>query len=80
VAVVATRAGGIGEVISEGVEGFLSAVEDWKILADYGIWLIKNKEELKAMKLAARHRVVREFSMKKMVHELEKVYLEVLPA
>ncbi|MDG1275667.1 MAG: glycosyltransferase [Algoriphagus sp.] len=79
IAVVATRAGGIGEVITQGNEGFLTAIEDWSELANYCIQLIQNPEELKAMKLAARDRVIKEFSMKKMVAELEKVYQDLVP-
>jgi len=78
IAVVATRAGGIGEVIVDGKEGFLTAIEDWSLLADYCIQLIQNPEKLNLMKKAARDRVVEEFSMKKMVAELEKVYQDLI--
>ncbi|WP_075352568.1 glycosyltransferase [Algoriphagus marinus] len=79
IAVVATRAGGIGEVITHGNEGFLTAIEDWSELANYCIQLTQNPEELNAMKRAARDRVIKEFSMKKMVAELEKVYQDLVP-
>jgi len=79
IAVVATRAGGIGEVITHGNEGFLTAINDWGELANYCIQLIQNPEQLNAMKQAARHRVIEEFSIKKMVAELEKVYQDLVP-
>ncbi|MHA7131837.1 glycosyltransferase [Algoriphagus namhaensis] len=77
VAVVATRAGGIGEVISHGKEGYLTAIENWAELANHAIHLIQNPKKLSEMKKLARKRVIEEFSMHKMVRELEAVYREV---
>lgn len=78
VPVVATSAGGIGEIIQHGVQGYLSAIENWNELADYCIKLIQNPDSHKLMREAARQRVIEQFSMKRMVRELEEVYFEVL--
>ncbi|MEN2281306.1 glycosyltransferase [Algoriphagus sp. SE2] len=76
--VVATRAGGIGEVVQHGVQGFLSEIEEYEELVDYCIQLIQNPEIHQKMSSAARARVVQQFSMKRMVQELEEVYESVL--
>lgn len=78
VAVVGTRAGGIGEVIQHGVQGYLTEIDQWQDLVPLCISLIRDPEKLALMKKAARDRVVADFSMVKMVKELEEVYYEVL--
>jgi L-malate glycosyltransferase len=77
VPVVATRAGGIGEVIQSGKQGFIEEVEDWEKLENYCVELVLNTELQKEMAQAARARVVEKFSMKRMVGELEDIYMEV---
>lgn len=78
VPVVATRAGGIGEVVQHGVQGFLSEIEEYEELVDYCVQLINDDELHKSMSLASRERVVAHFSMNKMVEELEAVYYSVI--
>ncbi len=78
VPVIATRAGGIGEVIQEGIQGHLTGIDDWKELKGFCQELLKNSNPLKHMGQEARKRVVEDFSMKNMVSELEEVYLSVL--
>ncbi|MEP0711395.1 glycosyltransferase [Algoriphagus sp.] len=78
VPVVATSAGGIGEVIQQGVQGYLSAIDEWNKLSDYCCDLILNPELHDNMRKAARERVIDQFSMKRMVRELEGVYGEVV--
>lgn len=78
VPVVATRAGGIGEVIQHGKQGFLTEIEEWEELEKYCVQLLSNPQLQETMALAARERVIEKFSMKRMVHDLEKIYLEVI--
>ncbi|EAZ82462.1 glycosyltransferase [Algoriphagus machipongonensis] len=78
VPVVATRAGGIGEVVQHGVQGYLSEIEEYEELVDYCIQLIQKPELHQMMSLAARERVVKQFSMTRMVEELEGVYESVI--
>ncbi|WP_339707768.1 glycosyltransferase [Algoriphagus aquimarinus] len=78
VPVVATRAGGIGEVIQHGVQGFLSEIDEYGELVDYCVQLINDQDLHQSMSLAARERVVSQFSMKRMVEELEGVYESVI--
>tara|TARA_R110002020_G_scaffold441097_3_gene651825 strand:+ start:461 stop:1627 length:1167 start_codon:yes stop_codon:yes gene_type:complete len=78
VPVVATRAGGIGEVIQQGVQGYLTEIEAWEKLSDYCCNLFQKPELHDQMRIAARARVIEQFSMERMVRELERVYLEVI--
>lgn len=78
VPVVATRAGGIGEVIQHGVQGFLSEIDEYQELVDFCVQLINDQDLHQSMSLAARDRVVAHFSMNRMVAELEAVYDSVI--
>lgn len=78
VPIVSTRAGGIGEVIQHGKQGFLTEIEEWEELEGYCIQLLQNPELRKTMAQAARDRVIEKFSMKRMVSELERIYTEVI--
>lgn len=78
VPVVATRAGGIGEVIQHGVQGFLTEVDNWENLERHCLEILENPQLHQKMALAARARVIEKFSMQRMVIELEEIYREVL--
>lgn len=78
VPIVSTRAGGIGEVIQHGKQGFLTEIEEWEELERYCIQLLQNPEFQKSMAQAARDRVIEKFSMRRMVSELERIYMEVI--
>lgn len=78
VPIVSTRAGGIGEVIQHGKQGFLTEIEEWEELEGYCIQLLQNPELRKTMAQAARDRVIEKFSMRRMVSELERIYMEVI--
>lgn len=78
VPVVATRAGGIGEVIQHGVQGFLSEVDQWEELEDYCLKVLEDSELHQKLANEARQRVIQNFSMIRMVRELEEIYRKVL--
>ncbi|GAB2499904.1 hypothetical protein GCM10027164_35170 [Algoriphagus taiwanensis] len=78
VPVVATRAGGIGEVIQHGKQGFLSEVDEWEKLEAYVLRLIEEKDLHAEMAIEARKQVIENFSMKRMVSQLEEIYTQVL--
>jgi L-malate glycosyltransferase len=71
---VSTGVGGIPEVIEQNVSGLLSEAGDLESLKKNVISLIKDKTKRTAMAAEARKRVEQDFSMKKMVQELEDVY------
>lgn len=74
VPVVATRAGGIGEVIQDGIQGFLTEIENWEELEGHCMRLLEDSELREKMAKAARQRVIERFSMIRMVGELEMIY------
>ncbi|MFC5190312.1 glycosyltransferase [Algoriphagus aquatilis] len=78
VPVVATRAGGIGEVIQHGKQGYLTEIEEWEELEKCCLELLQNPALQQEMAQAARERVIEKFSMKRMVSELEEIYAEVI--
>ncbi len=75
-AIVSTNAGGIKEVIRDKQDGLTCKVEEWKKLSDLCQVLIDDPEKLRKYKKAARERAVNSFSLKRMVDELEGIYLE----
>lgn len=78
VPVVATRAGGIGEVIQHGIQGYLTEVDNWRDLEGYCLQLLEDPQLREQMGGKARNRVLEKFSMVKMVRALEEIYREVL--
>ena len=73
-AVVSTKAGGVVEVVQDGKNGLLCEVGDYKCLAEKTSALITNLEKRMKLQEAARKRVVNNFSLKRMVGELEGIY------
>jgi len=78
VPVVATSAGGIGEMVQHGIQGFLTGIDDYEGLVDYAVQLLEDPELHSQFAKAARARVVDQFSMNRMVKELEGVYESVI--
>ncbi|MBG6236586.1 glycosyltransferase involved in cell wall biosynthesis [Pedobacter sp. CAN_A7] len=75
-AIVATKAGGIKEVIHDSSYGLTCEVENWKELAPLCLNLLNNTEKLTALQHSARLRVIDKFSMITMVTQLESLYLK----
>ena len=75
---VATQIPGIVEQISDGQEGILVPPRNPGELARAVLRLIENKELGAKLGVAARKKIERFFSVKKMVAETEKVYLSLL--
>ncbi|MCK4825792.1 glycosyltransferase, partial [bacterium] len=65
--IVATRVGGIPEIITDGREGILVPPREPDALAKAIIIVLRGKEKGKTMGLAARKKVEQEFSVEKMV-------------
>jgi glycosyltransferase involved in cell wall biosynthesis len=74
--VVATRVGGVPEVIEHGVNGFLAELHDIETLANYVIQLANNRTLAKEMGQANRHIIERKFSLQKQWQTLEDLYLK----
>ncbi len=75
-AIASTRAGGIGEVIRNEQEGLLANVDEWINLVPAVTSMLENEGHLKDLAKNARERVVKSFSMKRMVNDLESIYYE----
>lgn len=73
-AVVVTNAGGICEVVDDGLNGLIVDVDQWACLAKKVQFLLDNPAIRVSMGLAARDRVVRYFSIYNMTRQLEKLY------
>ena len=74
VPVIASRVGGISEVVRDGVDGFLYDVGDTKVMAD-GCFLILQKLSVwEEIGKAGRERATREFCASKIVLQYEDLY------
>ncbi|WP_205509180.1 glycosyltransferase [Longitalea arenae] len=75
---VCTAAGGIPEVIQDGVNGLLVPVQQPMQLVHRLAELLQQPGEVARMKTEARETVIKSFSMKKMVTELETIYNDLI--
>src|SRR5947207_13809257 len=71
VPVIATRVGGIPEVVRDGIDGFLYEVGDIRSMADGCLSILKNTDIREHMGKAAREHATREFGASKIVVEYE---------
>jgi L-malate glycosyltransferase len=77
---VATRAGGVPELITDGVDGFLEAVGDTTAQAARVVQLLTDDALFAHMSSAARHSAQTRFATSRVIPEYEKYYQEVLAA
>ncbi|WP_406695901.1 glycosyltransferase [Singulisphaera sp. Ch08] len=75
--VVATRVGGVSEVVEEGRTGFLAPSGDHEALADHLLRLAEDQELCTRMGRAGRTRAWERFSEDRMVAEYEQIYREI---
>ena len=73
-AIVSTDAGGIKEVIRDGMDGFTKPVSEWRALFQPLDYLLNNPKEISLFGEKARQRAEQSFSMQKMVEETERQY------
>jgi len=76
--VVATRVGGVPELVADGVTGFLVPPRDPDALAEALQKLIADPELRRRMGQAGREKALKEFTLGRMLRETERVYREVL--
>lgn len=72
--IITTDAGGIKEVVRHEQEGLVCSVDEPKRLTDFAIRLITEISFRQQLAVNARLRIVKDFSMRKMVDELENLY------
>jgi glycosyltransferase involved in cell wall biosynthesis len=76
--VVATRVGGVAELVVNGETGILVPPEDPDALARAMVDLLQNTEKANSMGNAGRERVQEHFSLTEMVAKTERLYQELL--
>ena len=76
--IVATRVGGLTEVVEDGTTGLLTDAGDAESLADAVIALLRDPQRRQAMGEAGRRRATEAFSLKGMADATEALYREVL--
>ena len=72
--VVATRVGGIPEIVDDGAEGILVPPADSKALADAIVTLLNDPERRQRMAGSGRERVLSNFNFENMVRSYEAIY------
>ena len=75
---IATRVGGVSELIDDGVTGLLYPVGDVEDMANGAIGLLKERERLEAMREAGRQTAQKRFCSSLVVPQYVKYYEEVL--
>jgi glycosyltransferase involved in cell wall biosynthesis len=76
--VVATRVGGVPDVISEGVHGYLVGVGDVTAMSDRLAELAADPEKRRAMGDAGRESVVRRYRVERLIDDVDALYRELL--
>jgi glycosyltransferase involved in cell wall biosynthesis len=75
---IATRTGGVPEVVEHGVSGYLADVGDVDTMARYAIELLNDESRLRAMGKAARAAAQAGFCSSKIVPQYEDFYRRVV--
>jgi N-acetyl-alpha-D-glucosaminyl L-malate synthase BshA len=76
--VLASEIGGLSEVVSPGVDGWLCRVGDCQCMAERAYDLLSNDKRRTAMGEAARKKAVEQFSPERIVSQYEAVYQRVM--
>lgn len=76
--VVASRVGGLPEVVPEEEAGFLLPVGDWEAMADAAVGILSDATRWEAMSQAARAVAVERFDADRIVPVYEAYYREVI--
>jgi N-acetyl-alpha-D-glucosaminyl L-malate synthase BshA len=75
---IATRAGGLPEVVDSGKTGYLAEVGDVETMSRYAIELLQDEKRLTEMRKAARAAAMERFCSTKIVKQYEDFYRRVL--
>jgi len=78
VPVIASRVGGLPEVVAHGETGYLAPVGDVQAMADYALEIIRNPELARRLGQSGRRRAIDQFDQRKIVPLYEKYYEQVL--
>ncbi len=75
---VVPRVGGLEEIVTDGVDGYLLDARNPKDFADRCLSLFENETLRRKMAHAAREKIIREFSMQRMVHDYLDMYMQIM--
>lgn len=75
---IATRVGGVPELITHGVDGFLAEVGDVPAMAGYALRLLENRELLAEVGQTARRTAMKRFCSSLIIPHYEALYRKVL--
>jgi glycosyltransferase involved in cell wall biosynthesis len=75
---VATRAGGVPELVTDGVDGFLEPMGDISAQAARVVELLRDEQLHSGMAKAGRRAAVERFSTDQVISQYESYYQEVL--
>ena len=78
VPVIATKIGGIPEVVEHGADGFLLGLGDVSAMAEAGIRLARDKDLRVEMGRSAREHALQDFCASKIVRRYENLYIETI--
>jgi glycosyltransferase involved in cell wall biosynthesis len=78
VPVVATRVGGILEIVEDRQTGLLIAPRDSDAICQAVVWMIGNPHEVKSMVARAKQQITERFSLDEMVRKIEATYERLL--
>jgi glycosyltransferase involved in cell wall biosynthesis len=76
--VVATRLPGVEEAVEENVSGYLHPVGDLGAMRDSIRRIVSDPELAKSLGCSGRRRVEKSFTRRKMISEIEQIYLRIL--
>jgi len=76
--VVATKVGGVPELVTDGETGILVPPKDNKAIADAVLYLLNHPEEAKQVGMKGRQRVVEHFDVEKCVQKHKELYESLL--
>ena len=78
--VVATRVGGVPDVVREGEEGFLVETGDTDELADRLARLARDPELRRRLGASGRKRVLSRYAVERLLEDVDRLYRELLAA
>ena len=76
--VIATEAGGVLDIIENGISGLLVTIRDSEAMAQAILQVILNREQAEQMGLAARRRVAERFTVQHQMTTVQKLYDTIL--
>ena len=75
---IATAAGGVLDIIEDGVNGILVPPKSSKAMAEAILWIIQNKDKAEEIGIAARRRIAEKFTVTHQVNAVQKLYDSIL--